>query len=161
MSKLSLYLDTNDTGVFINANRLTTAQNLQLLFKSMEGGARLKNTSLVAGVTPVAATGTVTISSGSGSIAAVINGVTISITWATSDTNSAALLAAAINASSNALVQNLVTATSALGVCTVTAGVKYGVAGNAFTLAATGTGATASGARLTSGSNGTVTTFAY
>lgn len=105
----------------------------------------------------VAASGTVTIASGSGSIAAIINGVTISVTWATSDTNTASLLAAAINASANALVAPFVSATSALGVVTVRADNK-GVAGNAITLAASGTGATASGARLTGGSETTAVT---
>lgn len=98
----------------------------------------------------VLASGTVTLSGGSGTITATINGVAIAITWATSDTNSAALLAAAINASTNALVQNIVTATSAAGVVTISA-VVAGVVGNCVTLAASGTGATASGARLTGG----------
>lgn len=98
----------------------------------------------------VAATGTVTLSGGSGTITATINGVAIAITWATSDTNSASLLAAAINASTNALVQNIVTATSVAGVVTISA-VVPGVVGNCVTLAASGTGATASGARLTGG----------
>lgn len=105
----------------------------------------------------VAASGTVTISGGSGSIAAIINGVTISVTWATSDTNTASLLAAAINASANALVAPFVSATSLLGVVTITADNK-GVAGNAITLAASGTGATASGARLTGGAESTPVT---
>lgn len=105
----------------------------------------------------VAATGTVTIASGSGSIAAIINGVTTSVTWATSDTNTATLLAAAINASANALVAPFVSASSALGVVTITADAK-GVGGNAITLAASGTGATASGARLTGGSETTPVT---
>lgn len=104
------------------------------------------------GGTAVAAAGTVTISSGSGSITATINGVAIAITWATSDTNSATLLKNAINASVNALVAGLVTATSALGVVTVTAANK-GKPGNTITLAASGTGATASGARLTAGAD--------
>lgn len=98
----------------------------------------------------VLATGTVTLSGGSGTITATINGVAIAITWATSDTNSASLLAAAINASTNALVQNIVTASSAAGVVTISA-VVPGVVGNCVTLAASGTGATASGARLTGG----------
>ena len=98
----------------------------------------------------VLATGTVTLSGGSGTITATINGVAIAITWATSDTNSAALLAAAINASTNALVKNIVTATSAAGVVTISA-VVPGVVGNCVTLAASGPGATASGARLTGG----------
>lgn len=98
----------------------------------------------------VAASGTVTIASGSGSIAAIINGVTTSVTWATSDTATAAALAAAINGNANVLVGPFVSATSALGVVTITADFK-GTQGNSITLAASGTGATASGARLTGG----------
>jgi len=98
----------------------------------------------------VKASGTVTISSGSGTITATINGVAIAITWATSDNNSASLLAAAINASVNALVSGIVTASASTNVVTITA-VEKAVCGNAITLAASGTGATASGARLTGG----------
>lgn len=107
----------------------------------------------------VKASGTVTISSGSGSIAAVINGVSISVTWATSDNNTASLLAAAINASANALVAGLVTASAATNVVTITA-VEKAVCGNAMTLSATGTGATASGARLTGGVSPVYVTYA-
>lgn len=109
----------------------------------------------------VAASGTVTISGGSGSITAIIGGVSISITWATSDTNSAALLAAQINASTNALVQFQVTATSAAGVCTITA-VQKGAGGNHITFTATGTGATASGSgRLALGAGGVATAVSH
>lgn len=104
---------------------------------------------------PAAASGTVTIASGTGSIAAVINGVSVAVTWATSDTATATALAAAINASTNALVQYLVSATSSAGVVTITA-LQKGITGNCITLAATGTGATASGARLTGGTGGNV-----
>ena len=105
----------------------------------------------------VAATGTVTLSSGSGTVGATINGVSVTVTWATSDTASAAALAAAINNSANALVNQHVTATSALGVVTITHRLKS-AAGNAVTLAASGTGATASGARLTGGVTATANT---
>lgn len=90
------------------------------------------------------------------SVGVTINGVTITtnVTTAASDTAAAVLVAADINASSNALVAPFVSATSALGVVTVTADNK-GVAGNTITLAASGTGATASGARLTGGSETT------
>jgi phage tail sheath gpL-like len=85
-----------------------------------------------------------------------INGVAVTVTWATSDTATATALAAAINASANALV-SLVTASSAAGVVTLTAD-HAGLPGNAYTLAASGTGVTASGARLTGGAS-TVYTF--
>lgn len=116
----------------------------------------------IAGTSAAYASGTVTISSGTGSITATINGVAIAVTWGTSDTATATALAAAINASTNALVKGLVTATSAAGVVTVKA-FQPGKLGNAITLAASGTGATASGARLTGGAGDDVApvTFTY
>lgn len=98
------------------------------------------------------ATGTLTLASGSGTVGVTINGVAVTVTWATSDTASATALAAAINASGNALVSKHVTATSAAGVVTLTA-INPGYVGNAITIAASGTGATASGARLTGGTS--------
>lgn len=102
------------------------------------------------GTDNVYASGTVTISGGSGSITATINGVGTSVSWGTSDTATATALAAAINAATNDLVEFHVSATSAAGVVTITAKAP-GQWGNAITLAASGTGATASGARLTGG----------
>lgn len=95
------------------------------------------------------------------SVTATINGVgvTASATDLT-DTAAAAALAVAINASANALVNKFVTATSALGVVTLTA-IPVGSAGNAVTLAASGTGATASGARLTGGVDATLNTQSF
>lgn len=142
-----------------NPGRSVISNRWKELAMQMESGM-LDQITVIEDDTPLNASGTVTIASGAGTITATINGVGIPITWATSDTNSAALLAAAINASVNALVAGLVTATSLLGVVTVTAARK-GVAGNAITLAASGTGATASGARLTAGSNGTTTTIIF
>lgn len=106
------------------------------------------------------ASGTVTISSGSGSITATINGVAVAVTWGTSDTATATALAAAINASTNALVAGIVTASSAAGVVTVKA-LHSGKVGNCITLAASGTGATASGARLTGGTGDDVASTTY
>lgn len=113
------------------------------------GAARLAGGTVTQN-TGAQATGTVTLSSGSGTETAIINGVSVAITWATSDTVSAALLAAAINSSTDPLVSGQVTATSSAGVVTLTA-VHGGISGNTITLSATGTGATASGARLTGG----------
>ena len=165
MSVLILRVDTTDTDVFVQTNNaIVTASNLAQLFKSMAGGGRMKRSTLRTDVTPVAASGTLTLEDGvaTGTIGGVINGVTITVTYATSITVAAAAIAAAINASVDALVANLVTATSALGVVTVTA-IQSGVgtSGNAITLAASGTGVTASGARLTGGTNGTSTAFSY
>jgi phage tail sheath gpL-like len=127
---------------------------------SVLGGARSGAVTIEARNTAVAATGTVTLSSSSGTVGATINGVSVTTAFATSDTVTAAALAAAINASGSALVNKHVTATSALGVVTVTA-VHPGYAGNAVTLAASGTGATASGARLTGGSSDAVDTLTF
>lgn len=102
----------------------------------------------------VAASGTVTLSSASGTVGASINGVSITVSASGGDTATAAALASAINASSNALVAPYVSATSALGVVTITAKTP-GAAGNVITLAASGTGALASGARLTGGTDAT------
>lgn len=100
----------------------------------------------------VLATGTITVAGADGgTYTATINGVAITATGTNgNNTTTAASIAAAINASSNALVRNIVTATSAAGVVTISA-VIPGVVGNCITLAASGTNATASGARLTGG----------
>lgn len=68
-----------------------------------------------------------------------------------SDTEAAANAAASINASASPLVNEFVTATSALGVITVTA-INPGVEGNDVTITG-GTHVTASGVRLTGGTN--------
>ena len=99
----------------------------------------------------VAAWGTLTISSGSGSVGGTIAGTAKTVTWATSDTASAAALAAAINA--DATLKALVYATSAAGVVTLIAN-DLGVLGNQITLVASGTGVTAghlSGGKFTGG----------
>jgi phage tail sheath gpL-like len=116
------------------------------------GGTRLGSVTYTIRQTAVPATGTVTLSTASGTLTATINGVAITATASGGDTNSAALLAAAINASSNALVTHHVSASSSGAVVTITAKVP-GYVGNAITLAGSGTGVTASGARLTNGSN--------
>lgn len=75
-------------------------------------------------------------SSGSGGMDCVINGVTISVTYATSDTNTAGLMAAAINASTDALVQYMVQAThyrGTLALSSVAAGATVNVCGYTFT----------------------------
>lgn len=98
---------------------------------------------------PVKASGTLTIAGGSGAVGGTIGGVAKTVTWATSDTASAAALAAAINA--DATLKQWVVASAVAGVVTITALVP-GTVGNAITLVASGTGVTASGARLASGS---------
>lgn len=101
------------------------------------------------------ASGTVTLSGSSGTFTATINGVAVTVTYASSINNTAALLAAAINASTNALVQYFVAATVSGAVVTIRA-LQPGITGNAITLAGSASAgtATASGARLTGGTGG-------
>jgi hypothetical protein len=86
--------------------------------------------------------GTLVLSSGSGAVGGTINGVTVTDTWATNDINSAGLVAVAINASTNALVQYFVTASNIAGtaaLASVAAGTKFGFDGIEFTAVANDT----------------------
>lgn len=109
----------------------------------------LQKGSTAAGAAPAA--GTLTLSTASGAVGGTICGTLVTATAAGGDTASAVLVAAAINA--NSTVNKFVSATSALGVVTVSALVP-GVPGNRFTLVASGTGVTASGALLAGGVGG-------
>jgi hypothetical protein len=93
--------------------------------------------------------GTITISGGSGAITATINSTPVSgITWATSDTATAAALVTAING--NGILAATVVASSVAGVVTILSK-ALGAGGNAYTLAASGTGVSVSGATFTAG----------
>lgn len=156
-------LVTGNLGVVVANRSLTTLENLMLMFQRFKAGAPSvtgagteMTTAVRCDVNPVAPTGSVTISSGNGTVSITINGVAFSRSWATSDTATAAAFATQINASTNALILGLVTATSALGVVTITGvGSAISAAGNAITTAAAGTGMTADQARLTGGTDGT------
>ena len=143
----------------ISRSKRAKVREFQAVVKKLVSGSiASRGTSrptMIAGT--AAASGTVTLSGSSGTVGATINGAAVTTAFATSDTVTAAALAAAINASANALVKDLVTATSAGGVVTITA-VRKGKSGNCITLAASGTGATASVARL---AGGTETTLAF
>lgn len=132
------------------------ARNLRAVLGYMDGwvaGFRGLGSHSVTLVQNGQATGTVTVGAASGTVGATINGVSVTVTYATSASATATALAAAINASANALVNQHVTASASSGVVTLTS--KFpGHAGNAVTLAASGTGMTASGARLSGGTNG-------
>lgn len=143
----------------VTGDKRLTLRNIIRLFAAVLNGQRAGggNLQVITEDAAVAAAGTLTISGGSGAVGGTINGTLVTVTWATSDTLSAAALAVAINAAA-AIVSGHVTATSALGVVTLTA--KPGVTGNAITLAASGTGVTASGTRLTGGT-ATSTTFVF
>ena len=124
----------------------------------------------------VAASGTFTFSgAASTNDTVLINGVTFTCVASSpgndqflagvSATTTAANLAAAVVASTNAIVNTTVTASSALGVCTITAKTP-GAMGNAVTIAKgtdSGSVDTVSGARLTGGANDTsnAATFTY
>ena len=96
----------------------------------------------------VQATGTCTITSGSGTETATINGTACAVTWASSDNNTAILLRDKINSTS--ALNGIVYASAATNVVTITA-VEPGPSGNAISLAASGTGNVASGTALASG----------
>lgn len=108
----------------------------------------------------VQASGTYTFASVIATNTILINGVTFTCvaSGATgnqfnvggTDTLTAVAAAAAINASATALIANYVTASSALGVVTITSAF-YGLAGNQTTISSPNGTITASGARLTAG----------
>lgn len=127
-------------------------QNLIEVLRSGAGSGTLKIRQ-----SEVQAAGTYTLSSASGTITATINGVGVAVTASGGDTNTASLLAAAINASSDALVAGQVTASASGAVVTVTA-VRGGICGNTQTTAASGTGLTADQTRLAGGAE---TLFSY
>lgn len=93
---------------------------------------------------------TYTISSGSGTMTMVVNGVSDNVTWSSSDTATAAALAAKFQLNSSALLRGVVDVTSSSGVVTVKA-VKAGYEGNYMTITGTGTGVTVGGAHLAGG----------
>lgn len=116
------------------------------------------------------ASGTFTFSSIANTNTLSINGVTFTCVTSgatgnqfnvgASDTEAAANAAAAINASATALIAGYVTATSALGVVTITS-VQRSITGNQTTITG-GTHVTASGARLTGGAaDPTATTISF
>lgn len=153
-TKFSIDIDTTADVAqpMVSGALRTSLTNLQHMLAQLKSGYLNATTTITARNTGVKASGTFTIdASATGDLTATINGVGITVTWAVDDATTAAALTAAINASSNALIQNLVTATRSGLVITVTA-VSPGKLGNAVTTEATGTGITADQARLTGGS---------
>lgn len=124
-------------------------QRLVTVLRGIASGAYAGNVRIAtASANAAFASGTLTISSGSGAVGGTIGGTAKTVTWATSDTASAAALVTAINADTT--LNKYVLATSAAGVVTITA-VSPGQIGNGITLTASGTGVTASGAKLSGG----------
>lgn len=104
----------------------------------------------------VQASGTITLATASGVVGVTINGITVSRSWTTSDAVTAGLIAGDINARPEGIITGLVSASAVGAVVTITS-LLGGVAGNAFTIAAVGTGVTASAARLAGGTETRVT----
>lgn len=158
MALFNLTFDTGRLESPIVAPKLDTADNLINLGRQCASGM-LDPITLKAGA--VAATGQVVFSTSSGSLTITINGVEFTASTGGGDTANAAAMAVLINASEDAAIAGVVTATSeadgADANLDITATVP-GVSGNYITLAATGTGVTAGAARL---AGGTVTTFTY
>lgn len=148
-------------GIEGTARRRNEAVNLLVGFLRGLVSGTYKGTALTinAGTSSSAlasATGTVTLAAGSsGDYTATINGVAVTVTYDTSLSNTAALLAAEINASTDPLVQYLVSAV-AVGPVVAIVALQPGITGNTITLAASATVGTAtpSGARLTGGVGG-------
>ena len=103
----------------------------------VSGVERGTNFTIVGSGTDPATACTAGISSGgSGTIGIVVAGVTLTATYATSDTNSAGLIAAVINASTNAKIQYLIgssTLRTDLTLVTTVAGDSVELAGFRFT----------------------------
>lgn len=135
----------NGTKVDLEADTAGTAGNAITLSSTSATG-----TAVASGATLSGGTDT--------SVTATINGVGIvaNTTTTTTDAQVATAVQAAIAASNNPLVDGVVTATVNNTTVTITAD-EVGAHGNWITIAATGTGFTASGARLTGGSDDTTT----
>lgn len=155
-------LITGNLGLVVANKPLTTLENLKNLFQrffvgspSLASATMVPNTTSVrCDVSPVAATGTYTLSSSSGTLHCVINGVDISDATGGTDTANAAALVVKINA--NATLSPLVLASNVAGVITVTAiGSAVGLSGNCITTTGSGTGNTCNQTRLTGGTDGT------
>lgn len=143
-------------GIHGNAITLTTNDGTDLAVS----GARLTGGTIAQWEGVQASQTTVVSGADGGTYATVINGVTINATGTNgNDTATAASIVTAINASTDALVRGHVTATSSAGTVTLTA-VRGGHLGNAVTVSVTGTGYTATGARLVSGAVPTVAVIA-
>lgn len=102
-----------------HGNKQRVQRFRHLLRGYIDGSIRLSTTGTVMRRGLRRAFGTLALSSGADAVGGVINGVTITDTWATSDTVSAGLIATAINASTDPLVQYLVEASNIAGTLTL------------------------------------------
>lgn len=159
---------TADMAVMLRAqtnDRFQAGQRMMQFWRALMGGAR--NAKVVIGTGAAKASGTITFSSFAADDTVTINGVTLTakaspateaeFAIGASDTAAAVALAAAIIAHST--LGTILTATSALGVTTVTA-LRPGKLGNCVTTAISARGSVAA-ARLTGGLDGTEVTHYY
>ncbi len=135
-----------DMGSLTLRDRRTLLRRVINALQSAAGGSkRIQSIDVIANAReePVAASGFLTLATSSGAVGATINGATVTATWATSDIISAGLIAAAINASTNAAVQYKVRASNLSATATlaaVVAGTTFDVCGYRLTATATATG---------------------
>ncbi len=138
MAHTQLYLSHDNT--LVTAGRRKRELLRKAVNKAMgvvSGVERGSNFTLVTSGTDQASACTAGISaSGSDTVGIVVAGVTLTATWATDDTVSAALVAAVINASTNAKIQYLIGSTNLrarLTLVTTVAGDNVTIAGFKFT----------------------------
>lgn len=142
---LSLSLPNVDQPIFTgDASWRRNCRQLAELFKKMASG-NLPRRQLGA----VHAYGTVTLDTCSGTLVVVVDGTAITVSHNTDDATDGAALAAAINANATLKPKVLARYNSTTKILTIQSKVA-GLAGN-YTLSASGTGLTASGAALTLG----------
>lgn len=174
MGNLTLHIEMDGIASdFENIHRLdgrSAAQRLSNLLTSFASGAITGAIEMESGTALAKATGTFTLATVIATDVILINGVTLTCVASgatnnqfnvgASDTLTAAAMAAAINASTSALVNEHVTASAAGAVVTITAK-EFGDEGNAITISSPDSTITASGARLTGGEDATVTTYTF
>lgn len=171
--------DQSVTTLVRDSKPLTVGENkhvaiqraINLLDQVNSGGQRASSIGISVVENGTKATGTVTLASVQAADTVTINGVVFTAVSGApaanqfdisgTDTTSAASLALAINSTASALVNQNVTATSALGVVTISSQF-YSTGGNINTLASSNGGRLAvSGARLTGGTTDTPATYSY
>ena len=162
---LSGLTDASGLGEPAGNPRQAAIKLANILWAVANGSVAVSALSIATSATaPVRASGTITISGGSGSVATTINGTAVTVTADADDGVTAGLLAAAVNA--NTTVNKLVSAAAVGSTVVVTAHVP-GTIGGALTFVVSGTGLTVTGSgKLTgtatgAGSNTAPTTYSF
>jgi hypothetical protein len=165
---VSAHVRASSTAAVVSVYAKTTGPQGNAITTASSNGTRLAITGSAArllggtqaGVNGVQATATVTIADGgSGNYTVTVNGVaTGNVAWDTDGATTATAVILALRALTSALVTEHVDFSISSNVITVKA-LKGGPCGNAITLSATGTGSTASAARLGSGAVPTSAVF--